>query len=352
MSPSTDSTDWVGRWFDDNLVCPYDGSSLAAAEQRRVCPAGHDFPVVHGVPVVLRHDVPPTHHLWRTTADDVARQAARPLFDVAAGDSAIDPFVERWLVATCGLLYRRYRRPLARYPIPEIGLPPGEGRALLDVGSNWGRWALAAARAGYRVVAIDPSLEATLAGRRIARQLELPVAYVVGDARHLPFRSDAFDVCFSYSVLQHLDKGVVGEVLREIARTSRGGATIRIQMANLLGLRQLLNQSVTHIRSGARALVGRRRAPYPFRVRAWTPGELLRTFADLLGPTTLSADGFFSLNAQRSDADLLRPFAATVIRVSDLLCRVAAKVPDLAFLADSVWLDAIKSNEPLASRSA
>ena len=183
VSPSTDSNGWVARWLDDNLVCPYDGSPLTAAD-KRVCAAGHDFPVVHGVPVVLRHDVPPTHHLWRTTADDITRHAARPLFDVGAGGSAIDPFVERWLVATCGLLYRRYRRPLARYPIPDIALPPGEGRVLLDVGSNWGRWALAAARAGYRVVAIDPWLEAALAGTRIARQLDIPVAYVVGDARH------------------------------------------------------------------------------------------------------------------------------------------------------------------------
>ena len=340
MSHSTDSTDWVGRWFDGSLVCPYDGSPLTAAEQRRVCPAGHDFPVVHGVPVVLRHDVPPTHHLWRTTAEDIARHAGRPLFDVDAGDSAIDPFVERWLVATCGLLYRRYRRPLARYPIPDIALPPGKGHSLLDVGSNWGRWALAAARAGYRVVAIDPSLEATLAGTRIARQLGLPVAYVVADARHLPFRSDAFDVCFSYSVLQHLDKEVVRQTLAEIGRVVRRDGTIQIQMANVLGARRLFNHTRELLRSFVDTVRGRKRTPYPFRVRAWTPRALRRTFTDLLGPATLSPDGFFSLDARASDVDLVSRSSAIVIRLSGALCAASARVPGLGYFADSVMLNA------------
>lgn len=343
MSPSTESTDWVARWFDDNLACPYDGGPLTAAGKRRVCPAGHDFPVVHGVPVVLRHDVPPTHHLWRTTAEDIQRHAGRPLFNVGAKDSAVDQFVERWLVATCGRLYRRYRQPLARYPIPDIGLPPGEGRVLLDVGSNWGRWALAAARAGYRVVAIDPSLEATLAGTRVARQLELPVAYVVGDARHLPFRTDAFDVCFSYSVLQHLDKGVVRETLAEIRRVVRRNGAVRIQMANVLGARRLFNHTRELLAAFIGTVRGRTQTPYPFRVRAWTPRALRQTFADLFGRATLSADGFFSLDARTSDVDLVSRSSAIVIRLSDALCAASARVPGLRYFADSVMLNAINA---------
>src|SRR4029079_17588553 len=106
---------------------------------------------------------------------------------------AVDPFVERWLVATCGRLYRRCSLPLAHYPIPDVDLPEGnlpEGntRTFLDVGSNWGRWALGATRAGYEAVAVDPSLEAALAGARVARQPALPVHYVVRDVRDRPSR--------------------------------------------------------------------------------------------------------------------------------------------------------------------
>ena len=221
-----------------DLACPYDGGDLARpAGDRLSCRQGHDFPIVHGIPVLLRADVSPTHQLWRTTPANVSRLSAQPLERLE--DNIVDSFVERSLVATSGNLYRRITLPLPRYPIPRFPLPDGRDRTLVDVGSNWGRWALAAARAGYRCVAVDPSLHAALAGTRVARQLRLPVSYVVADARHLPFPRDSFDVCFSYSVLQHLDKSVVEEVLREVGRVTRPQATIAIQMANGLGLRRI-----------------------------------------------------------------------------------------------------------------
>ena len=40
------------------------------------------------------------------------------------------------------------------------------GSRLLDLGSSWGRWSIAAARKGYSVVGLDPSLGAVLAARR------------------------------------------------------------------------------------------------------------------------------------------------------------------------------------------
>ena len=99
----------------------------------------------------------------------------------------IDPVVAYLIAATNGLMYRHLIGRLESYPIPDIDLPPGEGRTLLDVGCSWGRWSLAAARLGYTVIGIDPSLGAVMAARRVARQLNLAATFLVGDARHLPF---------------------------------------------------------------------------------------------------------------------------------------------------------------------
>jgi hypothetical protein len=235
---------------------------------------------------------------------------------------------------------------LSRYPIPSIGLGNGSGRTLLDIGSNWGRWSLAAASAGYRAIGLDPSLEAALAGTRIARQLDLPVAFVVGDARHLPFRDEAFDVVFSFSVLQHLDKDVVRIVLREMNRVRTSEGTVRVQMANVLGIKQLTNQ----VRSAVVRLLadvgGYARPPYAFRVRPWTPGEIRRVFAANVGPAVLSPDGFFSLDAQASDVDLLPPYERLVVRVSTGLCAVARRFPLLTRVSDSVMVESIGSRSP------
>ena len=331
---------WIEPWLVRHLTCPYDGLRLATKDQTLDCPAGHTFPVVDGVPVLLREDRAPTHHMWWTTAKDVATHREQATSDNAAGLS-IDPFVERWLVATCGQLYRHYRQPLIRYPIPDLRLRPTPGAVLLDVGSNWGRWALAASQAGFKAVAADPSLAAALAGRRVAGQLGLEVAYVVADARHLPFDADSIDVTFSYSVLQHLDKGVVSEIVREMSRVTRPGGKVRVQLANVLGARQLYNQATASLERARDSLHGVRRQPYGFRVRAWTPREMRRLFSSLVGPTSLSPDGFFSLNAQPSDIDLLGPLSATVVRASQALCLLARWTPGLADLADSLFVEAL-----------
>src|SRR5207244_2994529 len=97
----------------------------------------------------------------------------------------IDGWVEKSIVKTHGNLYRG--RALTRYPIPAFPLGPGEGRSVLDVGCNWGRWTVAAARAGYRATGVDPKEKAVAAARRVAEQLGLGADYVVGDARNLPF---------------------------------------------------------------------------------------------------------------------------------------------------------------------
>jgi hypothetical protein len=65
----------------------------------------------------------------------------------------------------------------------------------------------------------------------------------------------------------------------------------------------------------------------------------MRTFSSILGPSVVSADGFFSLNAQPSDADLLSPAQRQVVRVSSTLCRLSERVPPLAHLADSLMVE-------------
>ena len=110
---------------------------------------------------------------------------------------SIDPLVAKYLVKTHGNLYRGVH--LTRYPIPAFPLR-GPGR-LLDIGSNWGRWTVAAARAGFTATGIDPKAKAIDAARRVAEQLGVEAEYVVGDARALPFEDGSFDAVHSYSVL-------------------------------------------------------------------------------------------------------------------------------------------------------
>jgi SAM-dependent methyltransferase len=285
--------------------------------------------VVEGIPVLLGKELAATHP-YRDATLRAVEGRSRP--EVAVHQPSlygtIDPFVQEEIVRTNGNLYRHLHGRLPRYPIPALRLPPGEGRALLDVGCNWGRWTLAAAGAGYRAVGVDPWIEAARAGQRVARQLGRDVAFVVGDARQLPFLDGSFEAAFSYSVLQHFDKSDARVGLAEMARVTSVGGTVLVQMPNLLGLRQAYNFARQRLR----------RDQNPFRVRYWTHGELRRVFEELVGPSTVSVDGYFSLNPQGTDLDLLPPRYRWVIRASEALRHLSSTVPPLRLVADSLYV--------------
>lgn len=323
----------ASEWMLQVLVCPADRGALTGDGRQLRCRCGRTYPVVGGVPVLLL-DRPDHTHVY--SEQTLQRIRATPSLiqgeDQPLAPDVVDPFVQDEIERTNGLLYSPLKHRLSRYPIPELRLPRGEGRTLLDVGCNWGRWTLAAARAGFRPVGVDPSLDAALAGRRVAHQLGLDAAFVVADGRSLPFMDGAFDAAYSYSVLQHFSREDARTTVSEMGRVTRDGGTVLVQMPNVFGLRQLYNQAKETV------LPDRGR----FRVRRWRPEELVRTFEERVGPSRLVVDGFFSLNAQPTDIDLLSPAGAVVVRASEALRRLARWLPPLVHVADSVFVESTK----------
>src|SRR6266581_1544234 len=155
------------------LVCPRDRSGLTETSQNELrCDQGHHYTVVDGIPVMLDPDAVHTHGAWLATLS--AKPEDAPWFIETLGitpeqrlamrrqidtqsEFPVDPAVSWLIESTSGALYRPLIGKLTNYPIPQLRLPPGEGRTLVDIGCNWGRWSVAAARLGYKVVGIDPS---------------------------------------------------------------------------------------------------------------------------------------------------------------------------------------------------
>ena len=311
----------------EGLICPRDQSALVAEAARLTCSHGHSYPIVQGVPVILLEEDDPTHPSIRASLD-LAAQGGPPADDGAGADA----IVASAIAATCGNLYLHLVGTVAQYPIPELRLPAGNGERFLELGCNWGRWCVSAARRGYKVTGVDPSLLGILAAKRVAEKLGVEAEYIVADARHLPFPDRSFDVVFSYSVLQHFSKDDTRTTLGEVGRVLRPGGSALIQLANRFGARSFFNR----LRTGFKKQEA-------FDVRYWTPRELKETFSRLVGPSKVEVDGFFSLNAQRSDVALLRPHGRAIVYASDGMRRLATIVRPLEYLADSLY---IRSRRP------
>ena len=312
----------VPDWVRTRLACPRDRKPLHRRSDLFECAAGHTYPVRDGIPILLLEDVSHTHE----AAVHALHDGSEPE-KYRAQTSGIDPFVQEAIGATGGYLYAGLAGRLIDYPIPELRLPDGAGRTFLDIGSNWGRWTVAAARRGYRALGIDPSINAVRAARRVARQLGVEASYIVADARYLPFADDTFDTAFSYSVLQHFAKTDVHQTLREIRRVLAPGGESLIQLPNAFGIRSAYHQAKRGWRE-----------PQKFEVRYWTVPELRSVFDSVVGPSTVTVDGFFSLNPQAADLPLLRPQARAVVRASEVLRRLSGVVRGLAYVADSLYV--------------
>ena len=308
------------------VVCPRDRGELQRGPAGLTCPGDHRYPLANGIPVLLLENERPTHAACWVSLEEA--EAAAESDRVTSGAEEIDAVVQALVAATCGSLYRHLVGRLERYPIPELPLPPGNGGLFLEIGCNWGRWCVAAARRGYRVVGIDPSLEAIAAARRVARRLGVEATYLVADARHLPFPDASFDVVFSYSVFQHFAKTEALTSFDEIGRVLRPAGLAKLQMANVYGVRSLWNQLRERRFREPRRL---------FDIRYWGPGELRGELSRRVGPTGLEVDGFFTLNAQLADLELLPRRYRLVMRTSEALRRVSGRVPPLRYTADSVY---------------
>lgn len=341
------------------LACPKDGASLDLMDARTLsCPRGHRYPVVGNVPVLLRDDREQTMGIaYQSMAaasscienlDEVALENCLFLESLGASEAEIelarqlakapqpqhvDPVVSVIVAATNGYAYKHLVGKLKEYPVPDIRLDEGEGRLLLDIGCNWGRWSISAARKGYRVVGVDPSLCAVMAAKRTARQLGLDIEFVCGDARSLSFQSEVFDVVYSYSVLQHFSKHDAREAIDQVERVLKEGGRCLIQMAHTIGVRSLYHQLRRGFREGR-----------DFEVRYWTLPELMTAFSSKgWEALSTSVHCFFGLGLEASDLAVLPPRIGTLVRISETLRSWSEWMPFLKYVADSLFISASKT---------
>ena len=259
-------------------------------------------------------------------------------------DSAtIDAFVNQWIVNTNGNFYWRVRGRLPRYPIPKWPFTKRGSGLLVDLGAGWGRWCIAAARAGFTPVGIDPHLDAMQAASRVASQLRANAKFACADAEHLPFCDGSVDALFSYSVLQHLEKEKVRQVLREAARVLKTGAPCWIQLPNSFGIRNLYLQARNGFREPRAGT---------FDMRYWSFAEIRAAFATAgFSSIRIIADGFLSQNPQLADLDLISAAGKVIVPLSYAATKIARAIPPLTRIADSLWIEAQKSAAPAASGS-
>jgi glycosyltransferase involved in cell wall biosynthesis/SAM-dependent methyltransferase len=189
------------------LACPVCRGELAWSVEGATCRAcGAEYELADGIPVLL----PPSD-------GDAWKEQQAAFFDEA--DEAYEisrPHGTGSLYSW--LLGEKFRRSLA-------GLPAAApGTVVLTVCGGSGLDAEYLARAGYRVIASDISLEAARRTRERAERHGLQISPLVADVEALPFRDRSVDLVYVHDGLHHLEAPLNG--LNEMLRTARRAISV------------------------------------------------------------------------------------------------------------------------------
>lgn len=330
----------------DILACPRDQTALQLQDNQLTCANGHIFPVINGVPVLLLAEKEQTIGVASASLNASQAGTGGPVYVDTLGlsdeekrgierdwtaDSKIDPVISYLVGATSGWGYVKLIGKLGRYPIPDIPVPSSNGERLLDIGSNWGRWSVSAARKGWRVIGLDPSLGALMAARRAFSSSAPKIHFVCGDARFLPFRADAFKCVFSYSVIQHFSEGDAELAIMQMGRVLHADGFAKVQLAHAGGLRSTYHRT---------------RRDYHdqgiFRVRYWSLAAMRDVFEKSIGPTDLAAEAFGGLGLLNEDWNYVSVKAKILIVLSLIMRKMSLWLKPLIKLADSVYVHSRK----------
>lgn len=146
-------------------------------------------------------------------------------------DTAHHYWNEAWATAGAD---SKWARPEAEVMEHAAGLAPGA--RILDLGAGIGRHALALARMGHRVSAIDAAPQSVAAIGAAAAAEGLSVDVREGRMTDLPFADASFDHVLSWNVIYHGDEEIVARTFAEVRRVLVPGGSF---MATMLSARRV-----------------------------------------------------------------------------------------------------------------
>jgi SAM-dependent methyltransferase len=192
---------------------------------------------------------------------------------------------------------------------------------------------VAAGFAGCVSVGIDIEFEAVQAARRVMRDHGLVGYVVVADLGALPFQHATFDYVFSYSAIQHVDRGKAITCVSEIERVLKVGGLCCVELP--------LKHGLTNWRHFLRKSKGDDNADC-WKVRYYTWRELDALFSQHFGNVQISCDCFGGVGVRPEDIDLPPWHYKPIVILSEILKFCTRVFPPLKRLSDSVFLQSRK----------
>lgn len=247
----------------------------------------------------------------------------------------INKHTQEFIAGTNGNFYVNLIGTLTEYPIPEIPLPKVSNGIMLDIGSGWGRWMVAAAQKGYIPIGIDIKKDSSVASRQVLNDLGFHGYTVVADLKKLPFQTNTFDKVWSFSVIQHTHRKRAYSCLQEIHRILQPNSETVLEFPTKHGF---WNKFVI-----ARRTDKQEEDNYDsWCVRYYDIAELKSWTETIFGNFDYESHCYFGIGTQAIDLQFVSWKYKPIVLSSLMLTAMSKVISPLKTVADSIYMRAKK----------
>ena len=149
----------------------------------------------------------------------------------------IHPEVQALISSTNGVHYLDRVQKLKKYPVYNLPVPPAKPDSImLEIGSGWGRWLVAAANKNYIPVGVDIHHHFCETCRYVLDVHGKNGYMVNADLEYLPFKAGVFDLIWSFSVIQHTHIQKLKACIKSMSEMLHSSGFTKLEFPNKNGV--------------------------------------------------------------------------------------------------------------------
>lgn len=223
--------------------------------------------------------------------------------------------------------------PEYNLPVPYVNKPS----IMLEIGSGWGRWLIAADKKGYIPIGLDIKMDHIQSVMRTMRDHNKNAYVVMADMENIPFKPGVFDLVWSFSVLQHAHINKVTSCLGHVNRILNKDGFVLVEVPNSKGIR---NRGIVESQK-----------PYwndvnSLCLRYYTLDEYKEMFTKAFGNFRATIHSLVGIGVLPDDLKHVTWKQKPAVAASLLSTAIARVIPGTKNIADSYYIRANRS-EPV-----
>ncbi len=244
--------------------------------------------------------------------------------------------VQQQIAATNGLQYVDRIGKLKKYPQYNLPVNKVTEGIMLDVGTGWGRWLVAASNRGYIPVGIDLRLEFCQTAIKTLHNQNKFGYTIVADLKEIPFKDSVFDFVWSFSVIQHTHRERLLNCLQHIKRILKPGGFTKLEFPNANGIRNKI----------APAKISKSRADdyNSWVVRYYAIKEYKEIFQNIFDNFSFSVHSFLGIGVLKEDLFYVSWKNKLLCSISLIGSFLAKMISHLKNVSDSVYIQSKKED--------